>query len=54
MRIWFRTKRDVTCRSCIKALGIIVRAELTGLNGEQLEDIAAHIATFTMRDGSPR
>ena len=53
MRIWYRTKREVTCRSCTKAFEMIVRRQLRGLTGDQLEDIAAHIATFSMRNGRP-
>ena len=53
MRIWFRTKRPVTCASCTKLLEIRTRKELRGLNGDQLEDIQAHIATFRSRYLAP-
>jgi hypothetical protein len=54
MRVWFRTKRAVTCQSCTKALEVTVRKMMRGLTGDQLEDIAAHIGTFSMRNGIPR
>jgi hypothetical protein len=52
MRVWHHTKRLVTCKGCIKAMEIQVRKELAGLNGDQLEDILAHIDTFKNRYGA--
>lgn len=52
LRIWYHTKREVTCKSCITAVRIMVRKELDGLSGGQLEDLRAHIDTFKNRYGA--
>jgi hypothetical protein len=52
MRVWYRTKRDVTCKSCIAKVRVMTSSDLAGLTGEQLEDIRAHIDTFRNRYGS--
>jgi len=49
IRVWHRTKRPVTCKSCTKCVEILARNQLTGLTGEQMEDILAHIDTFRNR-----
>ena len=55
-RVWYPTKRPVTCKGCVGVLRVMVRAELAGLTGDQLDDIAAHIKTYRDRAkyGAPR
>jgi hypothetical protein len=48
MRVWYRTKRPVTCKGCTKVLEIMTRKAISGLTAEQLEDIQAHIDTFRL------
>jgi hypothetical protein len=54
MRIWFRTKRDVTCKSCVKLMEIRVRDVLGGLTAQQYEDLLAHIETFKAQYPPPK
>lgn len=49
IRMWHPTRREVTCKPCIKKLEKHVAALLADLNGDQLEDIAAHVGTFTAK-----
>jgi Fe-S-cluster-containing hydrogenase component 2 len=53
MRVWYRTKRAVTCASCTKALEITTRKAIHDLTADQLEDILAHIDTFRIGLGQP-
>lgn len=46
MRVWYPTKRPVTCKGCLKIVEGIVSNELRGLSGDQLEDLRQHIETF--------
>lgn len=49
MRIWYRTKRPVTCKSCVKFMEQRVREEIKGLTAENYEDLLAHIETFKQK-----
>lgn len=49
MRVWHRTKRAVTCKSCIKYMEQQVRDAIKGLDSEQYEDLLAHVETFKMK-----
>ena len=53
-RVWYPTKRPVTCKTCINILEVMIRDDLTGLTGDQLDDIAAHIKTFRVKYGTSR
>jgi hypothetical protein len=54
MRVWYRTKRAVTCKGCTKRLEIVTRDAMRGLTADQMEDIQAHIDTFRIGLGQPR
>jgi hypothetical protein len=49
MRVWYHTKREVTCKNCVSRFRTMITRQLSALGGEQLEDIAAHIETFTAK-----
>lgn len=46
IRVWHPTRQPVSCQPCIAKLRKHTAAQLRQLNGEQLEDIGAHIGTF--------
>jgi hypothetical protein len=53
IRVWHPTKAPVTCTSCVNVVKARVRRQLTGLSGEQYEDLLAHIATFREKYAGP-